>query len=71
MKKQDQVLKYLSKNGASKKSDIYSAMEFGYYHNWEKHFGELLKRMVNSGKIKHVSTGIYDIAHKTEQLSIL
>jgi hypothetical protein len=61
MNKQKQVIQYLIENGESKKQDIYKAMQFGYYHNWEKHFGELLSRMVKNGMVERVSIGVYRV----------
>lgn len=68
MNKQKQVIEYLIKNGQSKKVDIYKGIQFGYYHNWSKHFGELLGRMVKNGSIEKVSIGVYRVNSRYKEV---
>lgn len=53
------VYKYLKEHGETKKIDLYQAMPFGYYYNWQKHFGDLLYRMVKRGWIVRTRPGYY------------
>ena len=57
--KQHQVLKYLSTVESATLKDIYNNVKFGYYHNWNKHLGELLSRMVKRGFIERVKKGTF------------
>lgn len=61
MTNQDQVLAYLKTVPEANKQAIYDNVEFGYYHNWEKHLGDVLARMVKNNKIERVKKGIYQI----------
>lgn len=62
MSRQDEVFKYLQKNGASNKEEIYQNVSFSYYHNWAKNLGVLLKRMVDNGKVIRVKRGVYKLS---------
>lgn len=57
--KQRQVLNYLQTVEKASLEDIYSNVNFGYYHNWAKHLGVLLKRMIDNGTIERVGRGVY------------
>jgi len=43
-----QVLLYLSKVESATKGEIYANVNFGYYHNWQKHFGITTMRSGNA-----------------------
>jgi hypothetical protein len=58
---QSQIIKYLSTVESATKKDIYDNVKFGYYHNWEKHLGDTLSRMVNRGFIFREKKGVYRI----------
>lgn len=64
MDKQKEVAAYLSTVEQATKSDIYENVSFGYYHNWEKHLGELLSRMVKNKSIERVKIGVYRLVKK-------
>lgn len=57
--KQLSIIDYLKRKGNTKKAELYVNSKFIYYHNWEKHFGEVLSRLVKSGHIIRVSKGVY------------
>lgn len=62
-----EIIEYLKTVDTAKKKDIYDNVKFSYYHNWEKHLGDVLSRMVKSGKIIRVKTGVYS-AIKSDHL---
>lgn len=64
-----QIILYLNKVESATKKEIYRNVNFGYYHNWEKHLGDTLSRMVNRGLIFREKKGVYRI--KPSQKMIL
>jgi len=65
---QRQVMLYLSKVETATKSEIYSNVNFGYYHNWQKHFGDTLSRMVKIGLIFREKKGVYRLKPSQKQI---
>ena len=65
---QQDVLKFLSSVEKATKREIYKNVDFGYYHNWQKHFGAVLSRMVKSQMIFRESKGVYRIKPSQSQL---
>lgn len=59
MDKQSEVLKYLLSKEVATKKEIYENVSFSYYHNWQKHLGDVLSRMVKNGKIERVKPGVF------------
>jgi hypothetical protein len=57
------VMRYLFDKGEVSKSRMMEELEVGrwYYCNAEKHFGEILSRMVNSGFIIRAKKGVYKL----------
>jgi len=66
---QSQIIKYLSTVESATKKDIYDNVKFGYYHNWEKHLGDTLSRMVKRQFIFREKKGVYKL--KPSQKTIL
>lgn len=50
------------------KLELYHASTASYYYNWQKHFGNVLSRMVNSGQIVRVKRGVYNLPPKQRGL---
>lgn len=63
-----QILLYLKKVESAKKADIYANVNFGYYHNWQKHLGETLSRMVKQKLIFREKRGVYSIKPSQKQI---
>lgn len=63
---QAEVLRYLQTVPEANKDNIYINVSFGYYHNWQKHLGDVLTRMVKAGLIDRARRGIYKTAVKTQ-----
>ena len=59
MTHQEEILLYLKSVESATKKDIYTNVKFGYYHNWQKHLGDVLTRMVRNGTIERVKRGVY------------
>jgi len=57
------VMQYLFGKGDVSKSKMMEEMGIDnwYYCNSEKHFGDILSRMVNSGFITRVKKGVYKL----------
>lgn len=64
--KQITIIKFLEgKQPQSKKQMMDSLLvSHWYYHNAEKHFGDILSRMVNSGLLKREKKGFYSLLRK-------
>lgn len=52
---------YILKNGETSKAKISEAFSHLYYHNASKYIGEILGRLVKSGQLFRVKTGIYTV----------
>mgnify|MGYP003451038764 CR=1 FL=1 len=65
---QSQIIKYLSTVESATKKEIYDNVKFGYYHNWEKHLGDTLSRMVNRGFIFRVKKGLFSLTIPKERI---
>lgn len=59
MTKQQEIQVYLSKVPCATLDEIYANTSIWYYANEKKHLGEILSRMVKSGKIERVKKGIF------------
>ena len=59
MEKQNEILKYLQTVESANIEQIYTNVNFGYYHNRHKHMGNILSRMVTDGRIKRLKKGVY------------
>lgn len=66
MDKQTEVLKFLLTVESATINEIYAEMPFGYYHNYKKHLGALLARMVQNGKIVREKKGLFRVAKTGE-----
>lgn len=57
--KQTVILQTLQDKESMSKSELMEELQVNrwYYANYEKHFGEILSRMVNSGLIDRISKG--------------
>jgi hypothetical protein len=64
MDKQKRVLIYLNTVKTATLLQIYTHMDFGYYHNWKKHLGALMSRMVKNGTVVRVKKGEFKIAQR-------
>lgn len=43
------------------KKEIIEKARLYYYHNTDKHAGDVLSRMVNSGLLRRISKGVYSL----------
>ncbi|NOY50459.1 MAG: hypothetical protein GXO88_07855 [Chlorobi bacterium] len=64
MNKQAQIYRYIKKNPETTLQEIADAMPWDYFHNRNKHFGEICSRMVKRGAIQRVKKGIFIINPK-------
>lgn len=65
---QTEVIKYLNTVERATKSEIYANVNFGYYNNWQKHFGSVLSRMVKRQLIFREKKGVYRIKPSQQQI---
>ena len=66
MNKQQEIEMYLSKVPCATIDEIYANVSFSYYCNANKHLGEILSRMVKSGKIERVKKGLFRYINASE-----
>lgn len=59
MKKQNEILKFLSTVDKADINEIYRNVSFGYYTNEMQHLGNILSRMVKNGSIERVKKGVF------------
>lgn len=61
MNKQNEILKVIYGKDSMTKKEIVKAVPFSYWNNTEKYIGEILTRMVRSGKLERIGRGIYKV----------
>ena len=66
MEKQLEIQKYLSTVPSATIDEIYANVSFSYYCNANKHLGEILSRMVKSGKIERIKKGLFRYINEPE-----
>jgi hypothetical protein len=59
--KQREVLAFLRTVEQATLEQIYQAVSFSYYCNYEKHLGSLCSRLVKSGHITRVKPGTFKL----------
>ena len=69
MGNQTEIIQTLFKHGECTKLFLYQNSTYSYYHNWEKHFGGVLSRLVKNGTIERVKRGVYRLA-KTNTIEV-
>ena len=66
MMRNDHVLQYLQTVEQATLEEIYENVPFGYYHNWRKHLGAMMSRMVKSKKVTRVKRGVFKALTKED-----
>lgn len=61
MASQTKIIQHLAKVETATKAELYQNSSYSYYHNWQKHFGDVLSRMVKNGSIERVKNGVYKL----------
>lgn len=63
MNRQKEVIKNFNndRNKVLTKKYLYDNVSFSYFLNWEKHFGELLSRMIKNNSLERVERGKYKL----------
>lgn len=61
---QSSIIRYLKDAKEASLQEIYDNVNFGYYHNGNKHLGDVLSRMVKSGMIERVKKGTFRLRTK-------
>lgn len=57
--KQSKILDWAMSNTEITKRKAVELIGGDYYHNADKHVGDVLSRMVNSGLLKRIKNGVY------------
>jgi len=68
MNKQQEIEMYLSKVPCATIDEIYANVSFSYFCNANKHLGEILSRMVKSGKIERVKKGVFKYSNTKQYI---
>jgi hypothetical protein len=59
--RKQRILNYLATVKEASLSEIIEKCNIYYFHNTNKHAGEILGRLVNSGRVTRVSKGIFSL----------
>jgi len=59
MNHQSTVLHYLSTVESATLREVYDNCGMSYYHNWAKHTGDVMSRLVSKGKVMRVKRGVF------------
>jgi hypothetical protein len=59
--KQKAIIDYVLQNGSITSKVAYEMLGDFYYHNHEKYIGEILGRLVASGKLVRVKPGYFEL----------
>ena len=60
--KQKQVLSYLRSVESATLLELYEHSEYNYYHNYSKHFGQVMAKLVGRGLVERISKGVFRIS---------
>lgn len=56
------ILTYLNQRESATLQELYQISDYNYYHNWQKHFGQVMSRMIKQGKVVRIKKGVFRIA---------
>jgi predicted transcriptional regulator of viral defense system len=56
------ILTYLSQTESATLHELYNISDYSYYHNWQKHFGQVMSRLVKQGMVVRIKPGVLRIA---------
>ena len=59
MTKTKQILKYLATVESATLSELYQNSDYSYYLNWQKHFGDVMSRLVKQGFVIRIKPGVF------------
>lgn len=62
MNKQTIILNYLKEVKQATLQEIIDNTGFYYYCNAKKHYGSIMKNLINSGKVRRIRNGVFTIA---------
>ncbi len=62
--KQKLIYQFIKSKGEASLQDIASAMPWAYYYNQNKHFGDVLSRMVRIGLIERIKPGVFKLSSR-------
>lgn len=51
--------------------EIYKECDFGYYHNWKKHLGNIMSTAVKSGRVERVKRGVFKVKKQRDSRNSL
>lgn len=64
MKNHNAILNHLRQNETATLAELYQISPFGYYCNWQKHFGQVMSRLVKQGLVERVKPGVFKLGSK-------
>jgi predicted transcriptional regulator of viral defense system len=56
------ILTYLNNVESATLEELYNISDYSYYANWQKHFGQVMSRLVKQGKVVRIKKGVFRIA---------
>jgi hypothetical protein len=62
MSKTYPILNHLRTVESATLSELYQVSDYNYYANWEKHFGQVMSRLVKDGKVIRIKPGVFKLA---------
>jgi predicted transcriptional regulator of viral defense system len=60
------ILTYLNSVESATLEELYKVSDYSYYLNWQKHFGQVMSRLVKQGKVVRIKKGVFRIAKHNE-----
>jgi predicted transcriptional regulator of viral defense system len=60
------ILTYLNTVESATLEELYKVSDYSYYANWQKHFGQVMSRLVKQGKVVRIKKGVFRIAKHNE-----
>jgi predicted transcriptional regulator of viral defense system len=60
------ILTYLNTVESATLQELYDISDYNYYLNWQKHFGQVMSRLVKQGKVVRIKKGVFRIAKHNE-----
>jgi hypothetical protein len=60
------ILTYLNSVESATLQELYDISDYNYYLNWQKHFGQVMSRLVKQGKVVRIKKRVFRIAKHNE-----
>jgi hypothetical protein len=69
MNYQSEIVAYLRTVESATLEEIYNNISANYMHNYKKHTGNLMNRLVRIGKVKRIKRGVFKLNDESKPIN--